>query len=136
MKKYLSIFISSILAGLCIVIGATAYLLLRDTNYLAGALIFGLGLFSIMHCRLYLYTSKVGAVLDNKPKYFLDLLVCIVGNFIGVIAFSSLLKLTRIGDALSLEALELVTSKQNDSWYSILILSIMCGIMIFIARKS
>ena len=133
MKKYLSIFISSILAGLCIVIGATAYLLLRDKYYLAGAFIFGLGLFCIMHCKLYLYTSKVGALLTSKRSYILDLLVCIIGNFIGVFVFSSLLKLTRIGDALSAEALELVTAKQNDTWYSILILSIMCGIMIFIA---
>ena len=133
MRKYLAIFLSSILAGLCIVIGATAFLNLRETNFLAGALIFGLGLFSIMHCKLYLYTGKVGAVLNNKPKYFLDLLVCIIGNFVGVILFSNLLKLTRIGGVLELQALELVTAKQNDTWYSIFILSIMCGIMIYIA---
>jgi formate/nitrite transporter FocA (FNT family) len=133
MKRYLSIFVSSILAGLSIVIGATAFLLLRESNFLAGALIFGLGLFSIMHCRLYLYTGKVGAVLNNKPKYFLDLLICIIGNFIGVIAFASLLKLTRISGALEAQALELVNMKQNDSWYSIFVLSIMCGIMIYIA---
>lgn len=133
MKKYLSIFLSSILAGFCIVIGVTAFLTLRKSNFIVGALIFGLGLFSIMHCKLYLYTGKVGAVLNNKPKYLLDLLVCIIGNFIGVILLSCVLKLTRIAPTLQAESLELVTAKQNDSWYSILILSIMCGIMIYIA---
>jgi formate/nitrite transporter FocA (FNT family) len=133
MRRYLAIFLSAILAGLCIVIGVTAFLSLRKTNFIAGALIFGLGLFSIMHCKLYLYTGKVGAVLNNKPKYLIDLLVCIIGNFIGVILFSSLMKLTRIGGMLETQALELVTTKQNDSWYSIFILSIMCGIMIYIA---
>jgi formate/nitrite transporter FocA (FNT family) len=133
MRRYLAIFVSAILAGLCIVIGATAFLSLRKTSFIAGALIFGLGLFSIMHCKLYLYTGKVGAVLNNKPKYFIDLLVCIIGNFIGVILFSSLMKLTRIGGTLEAQALELVTAKQNDTWYSIFILSIMCGIMIYIA---
>jgi formate/nitrite transporter FocA (FNT family) len=43
------------------------------------------------------------------------------------------LKLTRIGGVLESQALELVTAKQNDTWYSIFILSIMCGIMIYIA---
>lgn len=133
MKKYLAIFLSSILAGFCIVIGVTAFLSLRKSNFIAGTLIFGLGLFSIMHCKLYLYTGKVGAVLNNKPKYLLDLLICITGNFIGVITLSFIMKLTRIAPMLESEALELVTTKQNDSWYSIFILAIMCGIMIYIA---
>ena len=133
MKKYLAIFLSSILAGFCIVIGVTAFLTLRKSNFIAGTLIFGLGLFSIMHCKLYLYTGKVGAVLNNKPKYLLDLLICITGNFIGVILLSSVMKLTRIAPMLEAEAIELVTAKQNDSWYSIFILAIMCGIMIYIA---
>ena len=135
MKHYISILISSILSGFCIVIGATAYLLLRETYYIAGTLLFGLGLFSIIHAKLYLYTGKVGYVLNNKPKYLLDLLVCLIGNFIGVVALASLLKLTRIGPTLTSTSLELVTTKQNDTWYSIFILSIMCGIMIYIAVK-
>lgn len=133
MKRYLAILLSSILAGFCIVIGVTAFLTLRKTNFIAGTLIFGLGLFSIMHCKLYLYTGKVGATLNNKPKYLLDLLICLTGNFIGVILLSSIMKLTRIYPILQSEAIELVKAKQNDSWYSIFILSIMCGIMIYIA---
>ena len=43
------------------------------------------------------------------------------------------MKLTRIYPILQSEAIELVKAKQNDSWYSIFILSIMCGIMIYIA---
>lgn len=135
MNKYIFIFISSVLAGLCITIGAVAYLSLINLNKIVGSFLFGLGLFTIIHFGLYLYTGKVGFVLDNKPKYFLDLLICIIGNFVGMIVFSSIFKLTRIGDNLILEATKLVETKQGDTWYSIFFLAYMCGIMIYLAVK-
>lgn len=135
MKKYLHILISAILSGFCIVIGACVYLTLAPTNKIVGSLLFGLGLFAIIHFKLWLYTGKVGNALNEKPKYILDLLTCLIGNFIGVIVLSFIISLTRIGDGLSIEALKLVEAKQNDSWYSILILASMCGVMIYLACK-
>ena len=119
MKHYLKIFISSLLAGFCIVIGASVYLSLLATSKIVGSLLFGFGLFVIINFELHLYTGKVGFILDNKPKYLLDLLVCLIGNFVGVIILASLIKLTRVGDLLSQASTNLVSAKQNDSWYSI-----------------
>lgn len=133
MKKYLSIFISSILSGFFITLGVCVYLTLVSTSKILGSLFFGLGLFAIIHLNLYLYTGKVGAVLDNKPKYILDLCVCLIGNILGVLFLASILKLTRGADMLQAEALKIVEIKQKDSWYSIFILSMLCGVMIYLA---
>lgn len=138
MEKYLKIFISSMLAGFCIVIGATAYLLCSKESFsmkVVGSLLFGIGLYTIIHFKLWLYTGKVGNTLDNKPKYLLDLVVCSLGNFFGVFVLASLISLTRNGDVLKEISTSLVNTKQNDSWYSIFILSFMCGIMIYLAVK-
>jgi formate/nitrite transporter FocA (FNT family) len=100
-----------------------------------GSFLFGLGLFTIIHFELWLYTGKVGFVLDNKPKYFLDLLVCILGNFLGVFALCSILLLTRNANDLTEASQRIVDIKLNDSWYSIFIQAFMCGIMIYLAVK-
>lgn len=135
MNKYLNTLIKSILSGFCIVIGVTIYLSMLSFSKILGATFFCLGLFTIIHFKFDLYTGKVGSTLDNKPKFILDLLVCLIGNFIGVISLTSLLKLTRLNPTLTSQAIEIVNTKQNDNWYSIFILSIMCGVMIYVAVK-
>lgn len=141
MKKFLNIFLSSILSGLFIVIGATAFLAILTSGNnqfsykIIGSLFFGLGLFLIIHCKTWLYTGKVGNILDNKPNYLIDLLVCIVGNILSVVFFSYIISLTRLGDSFNQLATTIVETKQNDSWYSILLLSIFCGFMIYLAVK-
>ncbi len=135
MKHYLLILLSSIMSGFCITIGASVYLICIPTNKIVGTLFFSIGLFTIIHFNLWLYTGKVGFTLENKPKYLLDLLTCVIGNFIGVIALTSLLKLTRMAQPVIEQAKLLVQAKQNDTWYSIFFLSVMCGVMIYLAVK-
>ena len=137
MRKHLHILVSSMLAGFCIVIGVLVYLsLLLMDQKLVGSVFFGLGLFGIIHFDLHLYTGKVGAVLDNKPKYFLELFTCLIGNFVGVVLLAYLAKLTRIvtPEMISL-AQNLVNSKQNDRPFSIFTLAVFCGFMIYIACR-
>ena len=139
MKKYLQILISSILSGFCITFGATVYLL--SLNYgngafgarIAGAFMFCIGLYTIIHFGLWLYTGKVGYILDNKPNYILQVVVCFIGNAIGSMLLSYLIGLTSQGEILKAQATPIVNAKLNASWYSILIMSIMCGIMIYLA---
>ena len=135
MKRYLYVLISAITSGFCITIGASVYLSLIETNKIVGSLLFGFGLFTIIHFNIHLYTGKVGNVLNKKPIYLIELLICMLGNFIGVIFLSFIIKQTRIGDNLAIQALKLVEAKQNDTWYSILILATMCGVMIYLAVK-
>ncbi len=136
MNKYLMIFISAFTSGLCICFGASVYLLCQLNGFamkIVGSFMFGIGLFTIIHAKLWLYTGKVGFVLDNKPKYLLDLIVCFIGNVLGCLLLSLVLKQTRIGDSLIEASKSIVDAKMNDTWYSILILSIMCGVMIYLA---
>jgi formate/nitrite transporter FocA (FNT family) len=94
---------------------------------------FGIGLFTIIHFKYWLYTGKVGYVLDNKPKYFISLLVCFLGNAVGSMILSGLIGLTSQGEALRSQALPIVNAKMNSTWYSIFIMSMMCGAMIYLA---
>ena len=132
-KKYINVFISSLLAGIMIVIGATIYLMIKEINVIVGSLFFALGLFTIIHYKLHLYTGKVGFLLDNKKSYLLELLVCLLGNMVGVILLSSMIKLSRIGTSLETICIPMVNLKQNDNLLSIFIMSFMCGIMIYLA---
>ncbi len=136
LKKYLMIFISSIMAGCFIVFGATTYLLCATHGYalkIVGSFMFGIGLFSIIHFEFWLYTGKAGYVLDNKPKYFIDLLLCLIGNLAGVVLLSLILKSTPIGDSVKDLAKSIVAGKQKESWWQVYILAIMCGVMIYLA---
>lgn len=135
MRKYLKIFISALLSGLFIGLGATVYLLTYEINKVLGGTLFGIGLFTIIQFELWLYTGKVGFLLDNKAKYLLDLLVCFLGNAIGIALTCLVISCTRMGDSLYQTAYPLAYAKYNDSFYSILILSFFCGIMIYLAVK-
>ena len=138
MKKYLMIFISSIIAGIFIAFGATLYLTCAihgDYLYkILGSFLFGIGLFSIIHFEFWLYTGKVGYALNNKLKYILDLLICLIGNILGVFLLSIILKQTHIIDSNIINyCKDLTNTKQDEKWYEVIILSMMCGIMIYLA---
>ena len=130
-KDILRFIVSSILAGMCIAIGGTVFLSLE--NKVIGASLFSIGLFFIVMRQLNLYTGKVGYIFDNKPKYLIEVLVTIVGNFIGTFLAGNLLRLTRIYDAINTKAKVLYDTKINDSMLSIFVLSIFCGILMYLA---
>ena len=121
MKKYIGILFKAILAGIMISIGGTINLSLK-TNVI-GALLFGIGLFMICVNGYNLYTGKIGYLFDNKKSYLLELLMTLIGNLIGTIACGYWLMLTRIGSKLKEVAQTICTVKLDDTWYSILILS-------------
>ncbi len=134
MRHYIEVFLKSMLGGFCIVVGSTGYLILKSYDMtILGAFVFGLGLYAIIHFKLWLFTSKISGVIDHGPKYSLDVLICLVTNILSVVALSALLLQTRIGGTLQEFATPLVDAKMNDTWYSILILSFMCGTMIYLA---
>lgn len=130
-KKYFSILIKAILAGICIGIGAVIYLSCADK--VMGAFLFGIGLFTIIFFELYLYTGKVGYLINSSPNYLWLLLYTWIGNFIGTFITGSLINFTRIGDKLNQSVLALCEVKLSDNLLSIFILSIFCGLLMFIA---
>ncbi len=131
MKKYIEILLKAILTGIAIGIGGTVYL--SCENKVAGAFLFGTGLFTILTFGFLLFTGKVGYAVENKPSYLLDLAVIWVGNLIGAMLTGGLVLLTRIGAGISEKAAALCSVKFGDSLPSIFILAFFCGILMFIA---
>ena len=134
MRHYLEVCLKSMLAGFCIVIGSTGYLILKSYDMtVLGAFVFALGLYAIIHFHLWLFTSKISGVITHKPKYIIDVVICFVTNILSVMLMSFLLLQTRLGPTLTEMSKQLVEVKMNDTWYSILILSFMCGGLIYLA---
>lgn len=131
--KYLKTLISAIGAGMLIALGGLVFIAFFEINKFIGALLFSLGLFTIIISKMHLYTGKIGFLFDNKPNYLIELLLTWIGNFIGAGIIAIGYRLTRNSIIYNDILDNIVNTKINDNWYSILILSIFCGMMIFIA---
>lgn len=120
----------AILAGIAIGIGGTVNL--SSGNKIIGAFMFSIGLLIIVTSKLNLFTGKIGYLLENKLSYIIDLIIIWIGNFIGtwLVAFS-----VRTAD-LNISADALSEAKLNNSWLNVFILSIFCGILMYLAVNS
>ena len=131
MKENLKILLRAILSGIMISIGGTIYLML-DRGPL-GAFLFSIGLFMICANGYNLYTGKIGYLVYNKITYLIELFLTLIGNIIGTIGCGYLLSLTRIGATLKERASLICQIKLDDSMLSIFILSMFCGILMYLA---
>ena len=132
MKYNIEILIKSILAGIMIGIGGTIYLSLD--NKIVGSILFAIGLFIIVVYSFNLYTGKIGYLINNfNKKYIRELIITLIGNFIGTLFVGFILKYTRIYTMISEKAKTLADIKLNDTLISILILSLFCGILMYLA---
>lgn len=129
-RKYVDYVIKGIYAGMMIGIGAVV--LLSNSNNVLGAFFFSIGLLMICMYGMNLYTGKVGYILINKFDYVYELFLSLIGNFIGTFIVGRLVLLTRIS-GISEKANAISMVKLNDSLLSIFILSIFCGMLMYIA---
>ena len=125
------VLLRAILSGVVISIGGTIFLMLNRTEL--GAFLFGIGLFMVVVNGYNLYTGKIGYVIDNKINYLWELFLTLVGNLIGTISCGYLLLVTRYGDKLNEVAKAAADAKLNDNLLSIFVLSIFCGMLMFLA---
>ena len=132
-SKYIDYLIKGIYAGILIGIGGTVYLSVQNT--VAGSFLFSIGLLTICMYQMNLYTGKIGYVLVNKFNYVFELLLSLLGNFIGTFFVGFLVRHTRVS-GISLRALDIVNIKLSDNLLSILILSMFCGMLMYIAVNS
>ena len=124
--------VKSIIAGVMIGIGGTVYLSVE--NKVVGSVLFAIGLFAIVVYGFNLYTGKIGYLVTNfNFKYIKELVITLVGNFIGTFFVGFILRYTRIYSLISEKAKALVDIKLNDNIISILILSFFCGILMYFA---
>lgn len=123
--------VKSILAGIMIGIGATTYLSLD--NKIVGSILFSIGLFIILTKNLNLFTGKVGYLFNNGLAYLKEVVITLIGNFIGTFSVGCILRFTRISAIVGTEAKRICAIKLDDGIISILILSIFCGILMYLA---
>lgn len=136
-------FVKSFLAGMLISLGGIVYLMCSSTNKIMGSFLFAFGLFTIVNLKLNLYTGKIGYLVEKfNLDYIKELIITLIGNFIGTLFMALLLRFTRLANNTLLYGGEssivgmLVNSKINDNLLSILILSIFCGMLMFLGVDS
>lgn len=131
MKDKIKILLRALAAGMMISIGGTIYLTLD--NKMLGAFLFSIGLFAICAYGLNLYTGKIGYLIDNKLEYINELIITLGGNLIGTILCGYALRFTRVAPKLVNNAVSICDTKLNDNLISIFILSMFCGIIMYLA---
>lgn len=115
-----------------IAIGGTVFLSIE--NKVISASLFSIGLFGVLIYNLNLYTGKIGYLITNfNLKYIKELIITLIGNFIGACSVGFILRYTRIYDKIYEKSLMLVNTKLNDNILSIFILSIFCGLLMYYA---
>ena len=129
-KRIINTLVSSFISGVLIAIGGVVFLS-TESKYL-GAFAFAVGLFFIVEGGFKLYTGAIGYALDNDKVTNFLLPVIVVGNFLGTFFVAGIIHLTRIFENITLRASDMVNIKLTDSWYSVLILAIMCGVLIYL----
>lgn len=130
MKNYLNYLIRGIFAGVMIGIGGTIYLSID--NKIIGSFLFSIGLLMICMYNMNLYTGKIGYIVVNKKSYLIELLLTLIGNFIGTYILAFCMLNSRF-NSISDKAKIICDMKLNDNLISILILSCLCGILMYIA---
>ena len=133
LKKYVNYLLKGIYAGVMIGIGGVIFLALD--NKIIGATFFSIGLLVVCMFGMNLYTGKIGYIINNKISYVIELLLSLIGNFIGTFLVAFAILNTRFS-SITEKAKILSNIKLNDNVVSILILSFFCGILMYIAVNS
>ena len=134
MIKMADKWLRAILAGF--MIGAGGTLFLSVENRYMGSFLFGIGLFTILVFKLSLFTGKVGYAVQQKASYLVDLAIIWAGNLIGTVGVGLMMLQTRSAAALTEKAAAICHTKLDDGLVSIFVLSIFCGVMMFLAADN
>ncbi|MDD5952785.1 MAG: formate/nitrite transporter family protein [Oscillospiraceae bacterium] len=130
-KQFIFDCIKAIASGVVISFGATVFLM--QDNRMFSSFLFSLGLVVVCTFGLNLYTGKVGYLADNPIKNLPLVIISWCGNFVGMLGSSMILRTTRIGETLAAKGQELVDIKNGDNLWSLFVLGIYCGILMYIA---
>lgn len=128
----ITVLINGILGGIFFSLGAVAYLSI-DSKYLGSAL-FSAGMFFIFFYGFGMYTGKIGYCFTQKKEQNLMLIPLWFGNIIGALLLGGIMRLTRetMVEKLAERADELCGLKLADTSGGMLVLSVLCGIIMFI----
>ena len=126
-------FLNSLLAGVFISIGGTVFVSLAMGGHkIEGAIFFAIALLSICMLGLFLFTGKVGYIVDDHSKNSILALLCgLGGNFIGATAFGVLLSYAL--PSTHEFAKSMCQTKLDINLAGVLLLAFMCGILMYTA---
>ena len=121
----------SISAAIMISIGGSVFLAAADNRYW-GAILFSVALLSICYLGLYLYTGKIGYLVeDHSPKNLATLGVGLCGNL--AVTFPVGMLIRRAIPNLGERAQAICELKLEQSFGSTLVRAIFCGVLMYIA---
>ncbi len=126
----LKTFSGSLCAGILISIGGAVFL--SCDNRYVGAVLFSVALLCICYKAYYLFTGKVGYIVESHTKKDWCSLVCgLAGNLIITFLLGMVLRyaIPSLGEA----AQTLCTKKLTISLLSVLIRSIFCGVLMYLS---
>ena len=129
-QHYMKCFLRAILAGIAIGLGGCIFMGMVTSEYKwVGAILFSIGLFTVFTFRLDLYTGKVGYAVENKPSYLVDLVVIILGNFVGALIIGQMIPMPEAAEVLIVDA----KLGGDIDWWRVFCKGVFCGILMFIA---
>ena len=129
-QHYMKCFLRAILAGIAIGLGGCIFMGMVTSEYKwVGAILFSIGLFTVFTFRLDLYTGKVGYAVENKPSYLVDLVVIILGNFVGALIIGQMIPMPEAAEVLIVDA----KLGGDIDWWRVFCKGVFCGMLMFIA---
>ena len=129
-QHYVKCFLRAILAGIAIGLGGCIFMGMVTSEYKwVGAILFSIGLFTVFTFRLDLYTGKVGYAVENKPSYLVDLVVIILGNFVGALIIGQMIPMPEAAEVLIVDA----KLGGDIDWWRVFCKGVFCGMLMFIA---
>ncbi len=123
--------ISSVLAGVFISMGAMVYLSIP--NALAGSLFFATGIFLVLNLHNMLFTRVCPLMIYDHQYNWGDVGIAWLGNGIGAFLSAAAVSFTRFGNTLAEAVAGIGETKLGDSPLSLFILGIFCAFFVAFA---
>lgn len=120
---------SSIFAGIYIGIAGFGFLaagIQSQYGALAGAILFALGLLSIVGYKLKLFTGTAGFIKKNEIG---DLLIILLGNIFGCFMMGMLTRVSPVGEGIQVAALNIMNTRIETGALGCGLLAIGCGLL-------
>ncbi len=133
MKKTLNEMLKAILAGIYIGVAGTVYLSVED--HVVGAFLFSFGLLVIVNRGYFLYTGKIGYLIPYHKGYLKIILNTLIGNLFGILLVAMIVRISGLTEVISTGS-DLYSFKIDNLWYETFGLSILCGMMMYVAVDS
>ena len=125
MNNKLQTGIKAVYAGFMIGLGGIVYLSVE--NKIAGSVLFSFGLLTIVAQGFFMYTGKIGFI--KKGRELFDMAVIALGNYLGTLIAAWMANAAH----LKIDSQVLVEAKLGNSLGNVFLLSMFCGVMMYLA---